>query len=108
MQCASGFQSCKTWWKRSRRCNFPPRADHAHPGRGTKFSHFLADTAGANNANCLVSNDYWIVAVMIELVPPLIAVAQMKPAREVQEASQYILSHRAAIRKPARSRHDNS
>ncbi len=44
---------------------------------------------------------------MIELVPPLIAVAQMKPAREVEKASQHILSHRAAIRKAARSRHDN-
>ena len=44
---------------------------------------------------------------MIETVALSVTVTQVKPAREVEKAGQYIFSHRPTVGKTARGGHDN-
>ena len=107
MQSAGGFESRKARWERRAWSNVPARADHAHPRRRAELGNFLANAAGADNADFLVADNYGIVSLVIEPVPPLVPVTQVKPTREMEKARQNILSHRAPVRKTARGSHDH-
>jgi hypothetical protein len=106
MQDVGRFQALKSFGQHCSRSNVPARADHAHPRRRTKLSDFLANAACTDNANSLVPNNYRIVTVMIEAVPPLVAVTQVKPASKVEEACQDKLGHGASVRQAARGGHN--
>src|SRR5512147_633938 len=107
MQKVRGFQSCEAGRKRCPRGHVPARADHAHACRCTEPCRLLTNATRADNAGGLIPQDYGIVSFMIETVTPLVPVAQVEAASEVEKARQHILGHGSPVREPARGGHQN-
>src|SRR5512146_1461461 len=74
----SRLQTREAGRKRCLRSHAPAGADHAHARCRAKLRYLLADAARADNASGLVPDNYRIVSLMIEPVPPLVSITQMK------------------------------
>jgi hypothetical protein len=72
-----------------------------------EFGYLLTYTAGADNADRLIPDDYGIVNLMIETAELFFSIAQVKATSEVEKARQHILGHGPPVREPARSGHQN-